>query len=50
MRLGMREVEEPIREERFFQTIDWIKLEKKQIEPPFKPEIVSLRICFYQIV
>ncbi|XP_065830068.1 protein kinase C delta type-like [Oscarella lobularis] len=39
MRLGMREVEEPIREERFFQTIDWIKLEKKQIEPPFKPEI-----------
>eukprot|EP00118_Oscarella_pearsei_P025095 m.307496 g.307496 ORF g.307496 m.307496 type:complete len:742 (+) comp42357_c0_seq1:68-2293(+) len=40
-RLGMREDEEPIRKERFFQSMDWVKLEKKQIEPPFKIDIKS---------
>ena len=28
-----------IKEHKFFEGIDWIKLEKKQITPPFKPKI-----------
>ncbi len=31
-----------IKKKSFFKTINWIKLEKCQVEPPFKPEIVNM--------
>jgi hypothetical protein len=31
-----------IKKKSFFKTINWIKLEKCQIKPPFKPEIVNI--------
>lgn len=31
-----------IMDQPFFKTIDWKALEKRQIEPPFKPEVVSI--------
>lgn len=33
-----------IRQHSFFARIDWTKLEQKQIEPPFKPKVVSYNI------
>jgi hypothetical protein len=30
-----------IRQHLFFQFIDWNKLENRQLEPPFKPKLVS---------
>ena len=30
-----------IRSQSFFSSIDWDKIEKREIEPPFKPKIVS---------
>ena len=41
MRLGCIEEEEPIREHKFFSDIDWDKLHAKEIEPPYKPNVVS---------
>jgi novel protein kinase C delta type len=32
-----------IQQQAFFNQIDWSKIEKRQIEPPFKPKIVSIR-------
>lgn len=40
-RLGMCEDVEPIRGEKFFASIDWKKLEAREIDPPFRPEVVS---------
>lgn len=31
----------PIRSQAFYKNIDWDRLELKQIDPPFKPKIVS---------
>ena len=31
-----------IKKKSFFKTINWIKLGKCQIKPPFKPEIVNI--------
>lgn len=41
-RLGFIEEEEPIRMHPFFSEIDWDKLYAKEIEPPFKPNVVSM--------
>ena len=40
-RLGMQQDSEPIRGESFFSSIDWKKLEAREIDPPFRPEVVS---------
>jgi hypothetical protein len=30
-----------VRQHPFFKPIDWAKLERRQLDPPFKPKIVS---------
>lgn len=37
-------VEDVIKMHPFFQSIDWIALENRQITPPYKPEIVTFFI------
>ena len=33
-----------IREHPFFKVIDWVKLENRQVKPPFEPKVVSVNI------
>ena len=33
--------EEAIKHHSFFRQIEWVKLEERQIKPPFRPKIVS---------
>ena len=40
-RLGFMEETSPIREHPFFRDIDWVALEARKLEPPFKPKVVS---------
>ena len=42
-RLGCMEDREPIRSHPFFRVLDWYKLERREIPPPFKPHVVSLQ-------
>lgn len=37
---------EDITENVFFHEIDWKKLEKRQLEPPFRPQVVSTFITY----
>ena len=41
-RLGYKDGTNPnIRNHKFFERIDWTKLEQRRVEPPFKPSVVS---------
>ncbi len=33
--------EEAIRHHSFFKPVDWEKMERRQVKPPFRPKIVS---------
>ena len=42
-RLGcMEKGEEEIKNHLFFKMINWLKVEAREIQPPFKPKIVSI--------
>ena len=41
-RLGYKKGQKPnIRGHKFFDRLDWTKLEQRKIQPPFRPEVVS---------
>ena len=47
VRLGCMEDREPIRAHPFFRGLDWNKLERREIQPPFKPHVVCVIYMTY---
>ena len=42
-RLGVKRTD--VMEHMFFRHIDWDKLERLEVQPPYKPIIVSVHLC-----
>ena len=49
-RLGcMEKGEEEIKNHLFFKMINWLKVEAREVQPPFKPKIVSVNMLVCSI-
>lgn len=42
-RLGSKQNDKKVKENSFFNGIDWLRLEQGQLDPPFKPTVVSVQ-------
>ena len=45
----MEKGEEDIKNHLFFKMINWLKVEAREVQPPFKPKIVSLNMLVCSI-
>lgn len=45
-RLGCTGNENQIRSHPFFKDLDWVALEARRVEPPFRPKVVRIFLTF----